>query len=150
MRQSNCFKPMIVKTFEFRKDSIINLPSRPRSFTNGQGKTARNNHICFSQRVKDNTPLLNKGIAIAQNNEQLYCIYNGYRTNLRQRVTEHLGIVNRGTACLSIRDSYHYQDSLLNFKWQMEFVEVNITRPNLIVLELAWRSVHGWPMLCSQ
>jgi hypothetical protein len=96
--------------------------------------------------------VLSLGMAISQVNGDEYVVYSGEAKNLKARAREH----ERGhakTYCLAISE----YETLLKYRWTFCYVALSTCRyvqhdDKLLrlAIEQAWRTVHGWPILCRK
>lgn len=102
------------------------------------------NKICASDSLPDK-------FKIQQKDNDLYTVYNGHHSNLRQRLSEHFK-GSQGTGCLAIFEI----ELLRNYKWAFEYLDLsvieNYSDSKLLrtYLEQTHRSKIGWPILCGQ
>lgn len=85
------------------------------------------------------------------NDGDMYTVYSGHTSLLRQRFNEHFK-GSRGTGCLAI-----YEEVILrDFNWSFTYIDLesteNYTDSELVrtFLEQRHRANIGWPILCSQ
>lgn len=109
-------------------------------------------HIDIPGTIRMVHTLLSLGIAISQTSGNEYVVYNGEAKNLKARAREH-ECGHAKTYCLAISE----YESLLKYHWTFCHVAVSTCR-NIrgddklirIAVEQAWRTVHGWPILCRK
>jgi hypothetical protein len=146
--------------FENIMDQIITVPRRPGLYSISTN-TPKEILAQFGNRndIKHYN-LSNKIIAsnqipeiftINQNQQELYCIYNGHHGNLRQRLIEHF-VGTSGTACLALFEL----ELLRDFNWRFDYLSLTEIEDYLdskifrTFLEQHLRARTGWPILCSQ
>jgi hypothetical protein len=112
----------------------------------------RNDRMHYNLMNKVNaSELIPLEFTINQNNNNLYCVYNGHHHNLRQRLSEHFSGSN-GTGCLALFEL----EALREFTWTYEYLTLsNIdnyrdSKVYRTFLEQHLRVRTGWPILCGQ
>lgn len=111
------------------------------------------NHTDISKTIIKTSGLQELGLAITQSESENYIVYNGEAANLKSRAREHFQ-GHPKTYSLGISD----HENLLVYNWVFCYVPVLgcKTIPNKytnnkllrVAVEQAWRSKHGWPILC--
>lgn len=108
------------------------------------------NHYKIPPRIDYSQQLIQSGLAIVQQNEEMYVVYSGEAKNLKARAREHV-FGSSKTYCLGLSN---YQ-ALKKYKWNFLFLstkEVNLPDDKGIKVfgEQIWRSENGWPVLCKR
>lgn len=107
-------------------------------------------HYNLQTRINESTFIPDSG-RIIQEDDGLYCVYNGHAAILRQRATEHFR-GNRGSHGLAIFEL----NDLQNYEWYFEFLNLNLvedyqdSKLYRTYLEQIHRALIGWPVLCRQ
>jgi hypothetical protein len=122
----------------------------PKEILSSTGIRNDSKHYNLTNKIfeSDQIPSIN---VISQKDQNLYCVYNGHSSLLRQRFREHFNGTN-GTACLAIFEieilrEYNWQFRYLNLSIIPEYIDSKIYRT---LLEQHHRQQLGWPILCSQ
>lgn len=144
-------------TFDKIRNTISRTPSlyaiytdTPKEVLKKIGKRNDTKHYNLQQKVKA-SELIPEAFTIKQNNQELYCVYNGHCHNLRQRFVEHFK-GTKGTGCLALFEIKELQ----KYKWRFDFLELNNiegysdSKLYRTILEQHLRVKSGWPILCSQ
>ena len=115
------------------------------------GEPKHKGNYNIPKKIKTAQLLINKGLVIIQNDRTPYIVYSGEAKNLLSRAREH-SFGGVGTGCLAI-NSY---PSLLKYEWWFDYLECESVFPGSdgdkglhTYGEQYWRSMNGWPILCS-
>ena len=109
-------------------------------------------HINIPNTISEIKQVLPQGLVIEQKNNELYVVYNGRAKNIRARAKEHYNGHDK-TFCLHLEQ----YKKIWDYKWyfcycsssKLELSCIN-NKMFLIIVEQAWRTKNGWPMLCRQ
>jgi len=109
-------------------------------------------HINIPQTIESTLPLQELGIAIIQDRDEQYVVYNGEAKNLKARAREHEN-GHPKTYCLGLAN----YPILRMYNWTFcyatvsEYFTSNSDDKSIrLAIEQAWRGQHGWPILCSR
>ncbi|AXP79712.1 hypothetical protein CJ739_615 [Mariniflexile rhizosphaerae] len=147
-------------TFDTLNDCKTTVPRQPGLYsisTNTPKETLRqfghrNDIMHYNLMNKVNaSDLIPSKFTINQNGNELYCVYNGHHSNLRQRLSEHFS-GSRGTGCLALFELERLREFNWTFKYLVlsninNYVDSKVYRT---FLEQHLRVETGWPILCGQ
>ncbi len=108
-------------------------------------------HYNIGQKIDESLTLVDDFKILPKKDGDLYTIYSGHTSILRQRFKEHF-VGSQGTACLALFEL----ESLRNFNWTFSYFDLsndeNYRDSKLVrtFLEQRHRANIGWPILCSQ
>jgi hypothetical protein len=109
-------------------------------------------HINIPKTLSEIKKVLHQELVIKQKNNEVYVVYNGRAKNLKARAREHYK-GHEKTYCLSLKQ----YETIKDYKWYFCYYPILKLRLNdinnkmfLIIVEQAWRTENGWPILCKQ
>lgn len=122
----------------------------PIATLQGLGSPKGINHNDIPSYVQYSQELINNTLAIQQQKEDMYVVYNGEDSNLKRRAREHV-FGHPTTHCLGLSN----YPILKNYDWKFYFLPVSaLNLPNdkgiRVFGEQIWRSENGWPILCKR
>ena len=102
--------------------------------------------------IEASNNLMTSRFCITQSGNHHYVVYNGEAVNLKARAREHVH-GHAKTFCLGLSD----YPILNKYSWRFSWVPVSACKTLKaedksirILFEQAWRSRHGWPVLCKK
>jgi len=127
----------------------LNTP--PSTYKNKNGKVIPCMNYNLTEKANDNFQEINLNSIIITIPE-FYAVYSGHAKDLKSRSKEHT-FSHPGTAGLALSN----YDKLKEFKWSFFYkpisdVSFNYSNDKLVRVagEQVCRSLHGWPLLCSE
>lgn len=109
-------------------------------------------HINIPKTLSEIKDVISQRLVIEQKNNELYVVYNGRAKNVRARAKEHYN-GHCKTYCLCLKQ---YQ-TIWDYKWYFCYYPSSKLGLSCIdnkmflqIVEQAWRTKNGWPMLCRQ
>lgn len=136
----------------FRKPGLYQIETNtPLSVLSHIETRADKSHYNIAKKVKESEILHDDFKILPKNENEMYIVYSGHASLLRQRFKEHF-IGSQGTACLALFEI----ETLKNYDWRFSYFDLstieNYTDSKLVrtFLEQRHRTNIGWPILCSQ
>jgi len=109
-------------------------------------------HINIPKTLSEIKDVLPQGLVIKQKNNEFYVVYNGRAKNIKAMAKEHYN-GHEKTYCLSLKQ----YETIKDYKWyfcyypssKLELSDID-NKMFRIIVEQAWRTKNGWPILCRQ
>lgn len=130
--------------------ALTSVSSPPSEYENEDGEMKK----CRNYDIRSRTNALlsaTTNSTIVINSPELRPVYSGMAKNILNRAREHT-FTHKGTAGLALAT----YESLKSYKWYFHYIENTIETVSpahkdtvLKLGEQMWRSVYGWPLLCS-